>query len=90
MSIEDIHLDLGENRASVPEILEENSLAEEPAISLKESVIRHKRKVISEAVTRSGGNWAAAARRLKLHRSNLYRTARQVGLKVSQDNTQGQ
>jgi anaerobic nitric oxide reductase transcription regulator len=84
VSIDDFHLDLGENRASGPEVPEENPLAEDPTISLKESVIRHKRKIIAEAVRRAGGNWAEAARRLKLHRSNLYRTARQVGLKVSQ------
>jgi anaerobic nitric oxide reductase transcription regulator len=90
VTIDDIHLDLGDHGYSVKrEALEPIQAVEEPVISLKESVVRHKRKVIAEAVRRAGGNWAEAARRLKLHRSNLYRTARQVGLKVSQDNTQG-
>jgi anaerobic nitric oxide reductase transcription regulator len=37
--------------------------------------------VILGAVQRNGGNWAAAARDLGLHRSNLHHRARRLGLK---------
>lgn len=83
--IDDIHWNLGANRAFSRSAPQEVSSNEDPPMSLKESIIRHKRKVISEAVKRSGGNWAEAARHLRLHRSNLYRTAKQVGLKTSCD-----
>jgi anaerobic nitric oxide reductase transcription regulator len=43
-----------------------------------ESLQRH---VIQEAVERHGGNWAAAARELGLHRSNLHHLARRLGLR---------
>lgn len=85
VTIDDVHLDLGDAGNPVKQAqVEHVPSAEEPDIvSLKESVIRHKRMVIVEAVRRANGNWAEAARRLKLHRSNLYRTAKQVGLKVT-------
>ena len=82
VTIDDIHLNLdGKLPLAPPE--EELFTSEKPTLSLRESVIRHKRRVISEAVRRADGNWAEAARRLKLHRSNLYRTAKQVGLKLA-------
>jgi anaerobic nitric oxide reductase transcription regulator len=40
------------------------------------------RRVILEAVARQGGNWAAAARELGLHRSNLHHRAARLGLKT--------
>ncbi len=88
VTIDASYLDLEDESLMAKRYFEESSeLIEEPRISLKESVLLHKRKVITEAVGRASGNWAEAARRLNLHRSNLYRTARQVGLKVSTDNT---
>ena len=41
------------------------------------------RRVILEAVARQGGNWAAAARELGLHRSNLHHRAARLGLKTA-------
>jgi transcriptional regulator with GAF, ATPase, and Fis domain len=39
------------------------------------------REVILRAVERHGGNWAAAARELGMHRSNLHHLARRLGIK---------
>ena len=48
---------------------------------LAERVERFERQTILEAVARNQGNWAAAARELGLHRSNLHHRARRLGLK---------
>ena len=53
----------------------------EQIASLKAAVTDFKRRLITETVRNADGNWALAARRLKLHRSNLYRTATKLGLK---------
>jgi anaerobic nitric oxide reductase transcription regulator len=49
--------------------------------SLAERLARVEREAILGAVARHGGNWAAAARELGLHRSNLHHRARRLGLK---------
>jgi len=48
---------------------------------LGDQLSRFEREVILGAVHRNGGNWAAAARELGLHRSNLHHRARRLGLK---------
>ncbi len=48
---------------------------------LGERVERFEREAILDAVLRHGDNWAAAARELGLHRSNLHHRARRLGLK---------
>ena len=48
---------------------------------LREAVIELKRKLVTEAVARNGGNWAAAARELGIARGNLHHMARRLGLK---------
>jgi anaerobic nitric oxide reductase transcription regulator len=48
--------------------------------NLREAVDEYRRTVIREAVARTDGNWAAAARRLGLHRSNLHHLAGRLGL----------
>jgi anaerobic nitric oxide reductase transcription regulator len=40
----------------------------------------YQRRVVGEAVERNRGNWAAAARELGMHRSNLHHLARRLGL----------
>ncbi len=42
---------------------------------------RFKRRFILDAVARNDGNWAAAARQLGIHRSNLHKLARRLGIK---------
>ena len=41
----------------------------------------YERRLIREALVRNGGNWAAAARELGLHRSNLHHLAARLGLR---------
>jgi anaerobic nitric oxide reductase transcription regulator len=51
------------------------------ARSLRERLRDYERRLIREAVARHGGSWAAAARELGLHRSNLHHLARRLGLR---------
>jgi anaerobic nitric oxide reductase transcription regulator len=48
---------------------------------LRERVEAFERAAIREAVARHGGNWAAAAAELGMHRSNLHRLGRRLGLR---------
>jgi len=52
-----------------------------PSPSLKERTLEFQRRTVEEALERSGGNWAAAARELGMHRSNLHHLGRRLGLK---------
>jgi anaerobic nitric oxide reductase transcription regulator len=52
-----------------------------PAPSLREAVDDFQRELIRGALERRGGNWAAAARELGLHRSNLFHLGRRLGLR---------
>jgi anaerobic nitric oxide reductase transcription regulator len=52
-----------------------------PPGTLNDQVERFERQAILDAVQRNGGNWAAAARDLGLHRSNLHHRASRLGLK---------
>jgi anaerobic nitric oxide reductase transcription regulator len=54
-----------------------------PGTNLREAVDAFQRDLIQEAVARHGGSWAAAARDLGLHRSNLHRLAARLGLRAS-------
>jgi anaerobic nitric oxide reductase transcription regulator len=49
--------------------------------SLNDELEKYKAKLIRLALNRNGGNWAAAARDLGMHRSNLHHLARRLGLK---------
>jgi len=76
------HLDLGaappaspgETAAPAPE-------PASPALPLAERVRELQRSSIREALGRSGGSWAGAARELGLHRSNLHHLARRLRLR---------
>jgi anaerobic nitric oxide reductase transcription regulator len=46
-------------------------------------VRQFEREAILDAVSRHDGNWAAAARELGMHRSNLHHRALRLGLKSS-------
>lgn len=50
-------------------------------LSLKERTQEFQRRTIEQAVARHGGNWAAAARDLGMHRSNLHHLAGRLGLR---------
>lgn len=49
--------------------------------SFSEEVKRFKRRLIQQALDKHQGNWAAAARELGMHRSNLHNLAKRLGLK---------
>jgi anaerobic nitric oxide reductase transcription regulator len=51
------------------------------ARNLTERTRDFQRRSIEAAVQASGGNWAAAARQLGMHRSNLHHLARKLGLR---------
>ncbi len=53
----------------------------EPQGPLQERVDVFRRAEIQASVERHAGNWAAAARELGMHRSNLHHLARRLGLK---------
>jgi anaerobic nitric oxide reductase transcription regulator len=55
--------------------------------SFASAVTDFKRHMITDAVKDAEGNWAKAARKLKLHRSNLYRIAAKLGLKAETPNS---
>tara|TARA_R110002072_G_scaffold126266_1_gene263061 strand:+ start:2488 stop:4104 length:1617 start_codon:yes stop_codon:yes gene_type:complete len=48
--------------------------------SLAEGVEAYKRAAVEAALARHGGSWAAAARELGMHRSNLYHLGKRLGL----------
>jgi anaerobic nitric oxide reductase transcription regulator len=52
----------------------------EPAGTLRELLEDYERSLIHAAVARQEGNWAAAARELGMHRSNLHHKAKRLGL----------
>jgi len=52
-----------------------------PVRPLREAVDDYQRRLIRDAVAAHDGNWAAAARALGLHRSNLHHLATRLGLR---------
>jgi anaerobic nitric oxide reductase transcription regulator len=50
--------------------------------SFNDEVKDFKRNMIRHALSRNNGNWAAAARDLNMHRSNLHNLAKRLGLKA--------
>ncbi len=76
-------LDLGEVR---PPVEDPTPMAAEKAAAgstLRRRIEEFERRAIREAVERRGGNWAAAARDLGMHRANLHHLARRLGLQRS-------
>ena len=49
--------------------------------TLREATDDFQRSAVRSAVASHGGNWAAAARALGLHRSNLHHLAQRLGLR---------
>jgi anaerobic nitric oxide reductase transcription regulator len=61
--------------------------AEQPIPALAAAVDDFKRALIARALAATGGNWAEAARRLGMHRSNLHHMAARLGLRPAADET---
>jgi anaerobic nitric oxide reductase transcription regulator len=49
--------------------------------SFNDEVKAYKIRMIRQAIDKNDGNWAAAARDLNMHRSNLHNLAKRLGLK---------
>ena len=61
---------------------EEGAMVTEPGLPLSDATIDFQVKYIDQAIKRAGGNMSDAAKSLGLHRSNLYRKMRQLGVSV--------
>ena len=76
------HLDLGPPSPAAPAVEEAERETGRPGPRpLRERVREYERRAIREALARNGDSWAAAARELGLHRSNLHHLARRLGLR---------
>ena len=51
--------------------------------SFREQVEEFQRSLVLRTVAKHGGNWAAAARELGMHRSNLHHLAARLGLRAT-------
>jgi anaerobic nitric oxide reductase transcription regulator len=65
--------------AAAPATVE--SIPQDGARPFREQVAEFERRLIAAAIERHGGNWAAAARSLGMHRSNLHHLATRLGLR---------
>ena len=76
-------LDLPRESPALPEEdpVEDPGAEEGPSLSLRERTLEFQRRTVERALERSDGNWAAAARELGMHRSNLHHLARRLGLR---------
>ena len=66
-----------------PQLLTVNRDESTPAVAtegLREAVAEHERQLVQASLQRHQGNWAAAARELKLDRANLQRLAKRLGI----------
>ena len=81
--IKPIHL--GADLMSLDTNIQLSSPDSDPPISkelfLHEAVQKFKKQIIQRALTKNDGNWAAAARELGIHRSNLHHLATRLGLR---------
>jgi anaerobic nitric oxide reductase transcription regulator len=53
----------------------------DPGRPLRDTLLEFQRKEIQSALQHHAGNWAAAARSLGMHRSNLHHLAKRLGLR---------
>jgi anaerobic nitric oxide reductase transcription regulator len=81
VSVEAGHLDLTPARALSPRV--ETVSNESPVRPLRDQLEEFQRRIIRDSLERHGGRWAAVARELGLHRSNLHHLARRLGLHPS-------
>ncbi|HVO18744.1 MAG TPA: nitric oxide reductase transcriptional regulator NorR [Anaeromyxobacter sp.] len=81
VSVEPSHLDLAAGPPAPPAAEEPAGPPARPPPPLAERVRDYQRRLIREALERSRGSWAGAARELGLHRSNLHHLAGRLGLR---------
>ncbi len=80
--LETTHLDSDLNPSRLPIVSPSppKDMIFSEGFSLNRELINYKIKIITLALTRNRGNWAAAARDLGMHRSNLYNLAKRLGI----------
>jgi anaerobic nitric oxide reductase transcription regulator len=77
------HLDLEPAR---PVPYQETASSDETSLpAFRDQVEEFQRRLIRDALERHGGRWAAVARELGLHRSNLHHLAQRLGLREPAD-----
>jgi len=83
VSLEHLDLEARDARAVAPDETEAGSLTQPAADPrpLSDRVDAYKRQAILTALDQNEGNWAAAARDLGMHRSNLHHLAKRLGLR---------
>jgi anaerobic nitric oxide reductase transcription regulator len=81
--IDAIHLggDISIEPAHMPQSISETAFSLPPGGSLRQAVEDFQRNLISYTLASKHGNWAAAARDLGMHRSNLHNLATRLGLR---------
>ncbi|HED66909.1 MAG TPA: nitric oxide reductase transcriptional regulator NorR [Planctomycetes bacterium] len=72
-------IESGRSRAASPGSWKRPALLPE-GMTLREAVQAYQRDLVAAALEASGGRWAGAARKLGMHRSNLYHMAKRLGL----------
>ena len=74
--------------AAMPPVHELSAAGTDPGpttIDLKEATREFQRSLIERALAKHGGNWAATARSLNMHRSNFHHLVVRLGLKKPAD-----
>jgi anaerobic nitric oxide reductase transcription regulator len=79
--VEPRHVDVDAAGPTAPSTDEPADAPAPPGRPLAERVRDYQRRLVREAVERNSGSWAAAARELGMHRSNLHHLARRLGLR---------
>jgi anaerobic nitric oxide reductase transcription regulator len=72
--------DLPSMRSDDPPVIEPAGPLISNGFSLRRETLNFQRRIIQQALADSNGNWAAAARALGMHRSNLHNLAKRLGL----------
>ncbi len=80
VAVELAHLDVAGAPAASREEPDPGEPAGAPPPPLRERLRDYQRRLIRAALERNGGSWAAAARELGMHRSNLHHLARRLGV----------
>jgi anaerobic nitric oxide reductase transcription regulator len=78
---EDLGADFSMELLSDPvDLLQETAMIDRQ-VSLTERTQNFQKRIISQALEKNNGNWAAASRDLNMHRSNLHNLATRLGLR---------
>jgi Nif-specific regulatory protein len=62
----------------------------DPGLTLNDATLEFQRKYIQQAIDRARGNVSQGARNLGVHRSNLYRKMRQLGMETGEDSQEAE